>query len=97
MFAPFTLVFVCLVFFIAGAVKGVVGLGMPTVAIGLLAILMPPAQAAALVIVPALVTNLLAIGRPGACRSAAAVLDAADRHLRRHLGGSRHARGRSLR
>jgi uncharacterized protein len=65
MFAPFTLVFVCLVFFIAGAVKGVVGLGMPTVAIGLLAILMPPAQAAALVIVPALVTNLWQSAGPG--------------------------------
>ena len=58
MFLPFTLVFVCLTFFAAGAVKGVVGLGMPTVAIGWLAVVMPPAQAAALVIVPGLVTNL---------------------------------------
>ena len=60
MLAPFTLLFVCLTFFAAGAVKGVVGLGMPTVAIGLLAIVMPPAQAAALVIVPALVDEPLA-------------------------------------
>src|SRR5829696_2687048 len=58
MFEPLTLIFICLTFFIAGGVKGVVGLGMPTVAIGLLAVVMTPAHAAALVIVPALVTNL---------------------------------------
>jgi uncharacterized membrane protein YfcA len=45
-------------FLLAGFVKGVVGLGLPTVAIGLLAVAMPPAQAAALLVVPSLVTNL---------------------------------------
>lgn len=47
------------VFLIAGAVKGIVGLGLPTVAMALLALLMTPAQAAALLVGPSLVTNLL--------------------------------------
>ncbi|TPK39082.1 sulfite exporter TauE/SafE family protein [Mesorhizobium sp. B2-5-4] len=42
----------------AGFVKGVVGMGLPTVAMGLLAVTMPPAQAAALLLIPSLVTNL---------------------------------------
>ncbi|QIL83689.1 sulfite exporter TauE/SafE family protein [Diaphorobacter sp. HDW4A] len=46
------------VFLLAGLVKGVVGLGLPTVAMGLLALRMPPAEAAALLVVPSLVTNL---------------------------------------
>ena len=45
-------------FLLAGLVKGVTGLGLPTVGIGLLSLVMPPAQAAALVIVPSLVTNV---------------------------------------
>lgn len=45
-------------FLLAGFVKGVLGLGLPTVAMGLLAIIMPPAQAAALLVVPSLVTNV---------------------------------------
>lgn len=49
---------VALVFFAAGAVKGIVGLGLPTVAMGLLGLLMPVAQAAALLAVPSLATNV---------------------------------------
>jgi hypothetical protein len=49
---------ICSVFLLAGLVKGVVGFGLPTVAIGLLGTIMPPAQAAALLIVPSLVTNI---------------------------------------
>ncbi|MEP7032109.1 MAG: sulfite exporter TauE/SafE family protein [Pseudolabrys sp.] len=45
-------------YLLAGAVKGVIGLGLPTVAIGLLGLLMTPAQAAAILIVPSLVTNI---------------------------------------
>jgi uncharacterized protein len=43
---------------LAGFVKGVLGLGLPTVAIGLLATRMPPAHALAIVIVPAIITNI---------------------------------------
>ena len=46
------------VFFFAGFVKGVIGLGLPTVAMGLLGLAMAPVEAAALLIVPSLVTNL---------------------------------------
>jgi hypothetical protein len=46
------------VFALAGTVKGVVGLGLPTVSMALLVLIMPPAQAVALLIVPSLITNL---------------------------------------
>lgn len=45
-------------FLLAGFVKGVIGLGLPTVAVGLLGLAMPTAEAAALLIVPSLVTNV---------------------------------------
>jgi len=54
---PF-LIIIAAVFLLAGFVKGVIGLGLPTVAMGLLAVSMPPAHALAIVIVPAIVTNI---------------------------------------
>jgi uncharacterized protein len=45
-------------FLLAGLIKGVIGLGLPTVAMGLLGLAMPPVQAAALLLVPSLVTNV---------------------------------------
>lgn len=50
--------FIACVFVLAGLVKGVIGLGLPTISMGLLAIAMPTPQAAALLIVPSLVTNV---------------------------------------
>lgn len=47
------------VFALAGLVKGVIGLGLPTVAMALLALRMPPAEAAALLLAPSLLTNVL--------------------------------------
>lgn len=55
---PLALVFIFLVFLLAGTVKGVVGLGLPTVAVGLLGMLMAPREAAALLVLPSLVTNV---------------------------------------
>jgi uncharacterized membrane protein YfcA len=52
------LFFIAAVFMLAGFVKGVVGLGLPTVSMGLLAVTMAPSQALAIVIVPAVVTNI---------------------------------------
>src|ERR1700760_4458739 len=52
------LYFIVAVFMLAGFVKGVVGLGLPTVSMGLLAVTMAPSQALAIVIVPAVVTNI---------------------------------------
>lgn len=46
------------VFVLAGGVKGVTGMGLPTVAMSLLGLWMPPVQAAALLVVPSLVTNV---------------------------------------
>jgi uncharacterized membrane protein YfcA len=52
------LTFVALTFVLAGFVKGVIGLGLPTVGMGLLAIVMTPAQAAALLVAPSFITNV---------------------------------------
>lgn len=46
------------VFLLAGFVKGTIGMGLPTVAMGLLATRMAPAHALAIVIAPAIVTNI---------------------------------------
>lgn len=45
-------------FLAAGMVKGVTGMGLPTVAMGLLGTVMPPASAAAILIIPSFVTNI---------------------------------------
>lgn len=46
------------VFLLAGLVKGLIGMGLPTVAMGLLALALPPAEAAAILVVPSMVTNV---------------------------------------
>lgn len=51
-------IFVALVFALAGMVKGVTGMGLPTVAVALLTLKMPPLEAAALLVVPSSVTNV---------------------------------------
>src|ERR1700732_5180041 len=50
--------FIAAAFLLAGFVKGVIGLGLPTVSMGLLAVAMPPSRALAIVIAPALITNI---------------------------------------
>src|SRR5215216_629 len=57
MFEP-VLILIGFAFLLAGFVKGVIGLGLPTVSMGLLAVTMPPGQAIAIVIAPAIVTNV---------------------------------------
>jgi len=57
MFDPLLLL-IAAAFLLAGFIKGVLGLGLPTVSMGLLAVTMPPAHALAIVIVPAVVTNI---------------------------------------
>lgn len=42
----------------AGFAKGVVGLGLPPISMGLLVLVMPPVEAAAIMVIPALFTNL---------------------------------------
>lgn len=52
------LLLILVTFLLAGMVKGVVGLGLPTIAVGLLGLVMAPLQAAALLIIPSMVTNI---------------------------------------
>ncbi|MBL8350844.1 MAG: sulfite exporter TauE/SafE family protein [Burkholderiaceae bacterium] len=46
------------VFVLAGGVKGITGMGLPTVAMSLLGLWMTPVQAAAMLVVPSLATNV---------------------------------------
>jgi uncharacterized membrane protein YfcA len=52
-----TVLLVALSLFCGGWVKGVFGMGLPTVALGLLSLTMPPVEAATLIVVPTLATN----------------------------------------
>jgi hypothetical protein len=52
------LLFIAGIFILAGFVKGVVGLGLPAISMGLLALVMPPADAASILILPTVVTNI---------------------------------------
>jgi len=62
---PALTLLVVITFLLAGTVKGVIGLGLPTIAMGLLGLAMPPAQAAALLIVPSTLTNLWQLAAGG--------------------------------
>jgi uncharacterized membrane protein YfcA len=53
------------VFVLAGLVKGVTGLGLPTVSLALLSLFLPLPEAMRLILVPSLLTNLLQAGRGG--------------------------------
>jgi uncharacterized membrane protein YfcA len=53
-----TIVLVVCAYLVAGFVKGIVGMGLPTVALGILAAVVTPAQAAAILIIPSLATNV---------------------------------------
>jgi uncharacterized membrane protein YfcA len=50
---------IAVTFFVAGATKGISGMGLPTVSMGLLGLFMPPASAAALLVLPSLLTNVM--------------------------------------
>jgi uncharacterized membrane protein YfcA len=52
------IILIAAVFLLAGFIKGALGLGLPTVSMGLLAVTMQPSRALAIVIVPAIVTNI---------------------------------------
>ena len=46
------------IYFVAGIVKGGIGLGLPTVSIGLMAVWLPVEQAAGILIIPVIITNI---------------------------------------
>jgi len=57
------------IFFAAGLVKGVLGMGLPTFAMGLLGLVMPVAQAAGLLTLPSFVTNVWQAWTGGSLRA----------------------------
>ncbi|MCY4317619.1 MAG: sulfite exporter TauE/SafE family protein [Alphaproteobacteria bacterium] len=59
LFDPASAMLIAVVFLLAGTVKGVVGLGLPTVSLGLLTAAFDLTTAMALMVVPSFVTNLL--------------------------------------
>jgi uncharacterized protein len=59
--------FTTITFLLAGLAKGVIGMGLPTIAVGLLAKVMAPAQAVALLLVPSLATNLWQLAAGPCC------------------------------
>ena len=77
-----------LIFIAAGLVKGVTGMGLPTVAMGLLGLLMPPPARRPLLVLPSLLTNLWRrCWRPRAGVDCASPLVNDDRDDYRHAGG----------
>ena len=56
--SPLLPLLLVLTFLAAGLVKGVTGMGLPTTAMGLLGMVMPPAAAAAMLVMPSFVTNV---------------------------------------
>ncbi|SVC33081.1 uncharacterized protein METZ01_LOCUS285935, partial [marine metagenome] len=51
-------VLVVLVFFVAGTIKGLIGFGLPTVSIAILAAFLGLIEAMTLMLLPSLITNL---------------------------------------
>lgn len=58
MFEPVTLLAIAGAFLIGGVVKGVIGLGLPTVSLALLAVVLDLPSAMALILVPSFLTNV---------------------------------------
>ena len=58
MFEPLTLALLAGTFFVAGAVKGIIGLGLPTVSLAVITVVLDLPTAMALLVVPSLVTNI---------------------------------------
>jgi uncharacterized membrane protein YfcA len=58
MLEPLAIVAIALTFLLAGTVKGVIGLGLPTVSLGLLTMALDLTTAMALLVVPSFVTNV---------------------------------------
>lgn len=57
-FETTTTLMIVATFIVAGVVKGVTGMGLPTVAMGVLGLFMPPVVAAGLLILPSFITNI---------------------------------------
>jgi hypothetical protein len=69
--SPSQLAAIAATFGFAGFVKGVTGMGLPTVAMGLLGTIMPAAGAASLLIIPSFVTNIWQLLSGPGCKALA--------------------------
>lgn len=67
-FGPALVVMIAATFVLAGMVKGVTGMGLPTVAMGILGSLISPVAAAAMLLLPSLISNLFQFGGGGNTR-----------------------------
>ena len=67
-FDPDQVVMIALTFVLAGMVKGVTGMGLPTVAMGILGSLISPVAAAAMLLLPSRISNLFQFGGGGNTR-----------------------------
>ena len=67
-FDPDQVVMIALTFVLAGMVKGVTGMGLPTVAMGILGSLISPVATAAMLLLPSLISNLFQFGGGGNTR-----------------------------
>jgi uncharacterized protein len=68
-FSTETLILITAILFLAGFVKGVIGFGLPAIAIGLLGLMMSPLQAAGLLLVPNIITNIWQMMNGGAFKA----------------------------
>ena len=57
------LIFMMLVFFLSGIVKGFLGIGLPAAAMAFLTLVIPPAHAISLLVIPILFTNFTQFSR----------------------------------
>lgn len=57
-FSSSSVALIAFTFILAGVVKGVTGMGLPTVSMGILGAFMPPVAAASLLLIPSFVTNI---------------------------------------
>jgi uncharacterized membrane protein YfcA len=57
-FSITSIILITVTFILAGVVKGVTGMGLPTVSMGVLGAIMPPVGAASLLLIPSFVTNV---------------------------------------
>jgi uncharacterized membrane protein YfcA len=57
-FGPLDIILIFAAFLLAGFVKGMVGMGLPPIAMGIMGLTMAPANAAALVVIPAFLMNI---------------------------------------
>lgn len=64
-FDPSLVIMIAATFVLAGMVKGVTGMGLPTVAMGILGSLISPVAAAAMLLLPSLISNVFQFGGGG--------------------------------